>query len=146
MMGQWQAQKHSKYSHGNLYTLRFSGLKTKSYTLRWNCNRVCFTRCVLAADCLEAVRQCISSIQYRLDDDCSTKSIVAVRLRASLRKCVSPALSHSFVSLGEILEDSLIHQRLKKFSDTSATKPPSSLLNGASPSKLEFELWERRLW
>ncbi len=143
---QLRTQKRSKYCYYSSFIFHFPDVTPKTDKECHKCDRVCFTRYVLAADCLEAVRKCISCIQYKLDDDCSTKSIAAVGLQASLRKCVPSALFNSFSDLGEILEESLIHQRLKNFSETSATKPPSSLLNGTSPNKLEFEQWERRLW
>lgn len=109
-------------------------------------SRTRFTRCSLAADCLDAVRKCIEQIPYNVNTS-SGLAIMTVRIRAAVRKLIPAATVDSFIALGHMLEFNLVGQRLL-WDSTPSQKTSSSTTSTVDRTggKLEFEQWERRVW
>jgi|AntRauTorckE5430_2_1112549.scaffolds.fasta_scaffold00111_2 hypothetical protein len=69
---------------------------------------------------------------------------MTVRIRAAVRKLIPASTVDSFIKLGQMLEFSLVGQRL--LWDSSSSEHLSSSVSDRVGGKLEFENWERRLW
>ena len=114
--------------------------------------RSTFSRYTLAADCIDALRSCLSIAPSSSNEPNNTNP--SSLLRTSIRSCsVIPSIISCFVELGQLLEKNVIQQRVEVFGessesdDSNATNVKSnSLLQDQSFLRLEFEQWERHLW
>jgi len=100
-----------------------------------------FTRFTIAADCLDALSQCLTNVPSSGDESYSI-------LRLIRQIGLTSSVVCGFVELGQLLEKNILQQRLEMFGDSNdidADKSSSFLSNDKSV-RLEFEPWERRLW
>ena len=121
-----------------------TNLNQETILTSYSYERSTFTRFILAADCIDLVRKCVTRIPVRYEDVGNSSRVLHRLLR---QQSITPSILCCFLELGYILDKDIIQQHTENCYETS-----NGDLDRSSPSvsknslHLEYDPWERRLW